>query len=496
MNRIKQQIKPASQRPRGDAPLEEKIIYLLDNFAYCPASDSVIELYEPSEACHRKLNAFRTEFATWFERSLGPRKGQHKETAVAHWMTDERRVTIVGIRMRPDMPFPLYEENGKWFKNTYRQPQHTGEGDVKPFLAFLRRLLPGSKEYEWFLDHMAYKQARPEIPGSAIIFVADNEDGVREGVFGTGRGLLARIATKLYGENYVRPEDFNVIAGTSSQGVFTDWRLNAVLVYVDEALTSPTAYRRGERKTLYDVLKNVVDPAPKRGSFKGKYEKAIQGTAYNSLWVFTNHANAVALPSNDRRITVLRNGRKMTLQERQTILAWMDKPGNIAALARFLETRELSGFDMFEPLDTDAKTNMYEMSRTPVEDVLSDLMEDNKRGLVFTRARLENAVEDILKGDAHNLPGPFWRGQLEGAWADYIMLMKSENGTPWRLRISNDADKNKDKRLKLYCFRTKYKQAVKLAEAARRTEALKWDGIDLHTRDEWRVLEGGRADKS
>jgi hypothetical protein len=453
---------------------------------FCPASDTVIDLYEPSEACHRKLAAFRTEFAAWFDTSLGSRGGIHKETAVSLWMTSEQRKTIVGVRMRPDMPFPLFKDNGKWFKNTYRQPQHTGEGDVKPFLTFLRRLLPDSKEYEWFLNHMAYKQAHPEIPGSAIIFVADNEDAVREGVFGTGRGLLSRIAGKLYGENYVRPEDFNVIAGTSSQGVYTDWRLNAVLVTVDEALTSPTAHRRGERKNLYDILKNVVDPAPKRGSFKGKYEKAIQGTAYNSLWVYTNHANAIAIPRNDRRFSVLRNGRKMTLPERQAILAWMEEPGNIAALSRFLEARDLSGFDMFEPLDTAAKTEMHELSRTPVEETLTDLMEDDKRGLVFTRSQLEKAVEESLGSP----PGQYWRGPLEGAWHDYVVLLKTKTGAPWRIRIITG------KRPKLYCFRTRRKEAEQLPEAARQREAAKWGGITIYNLRKLRLLSGGRDNKS
>jgi hypothetical protein len=490
MNRIKQQITPAAQRPTDDAPLLEKVAYLLRSFAFCPTTDSVVDLYEPSEHCHRKPKAFQTEYAPWFETSLGKLKGIHKETAVALWMTSKHRLTIAGVRMRPDMPFPLYEENGKRFKNTYRQPQHEGEGNVKPFLTFMRRFLPDGREREWHLDHMAYKQAHPEIPGSAVLFVADNEDEVREGRFGTGRGLLGRIAAKLYGEEYVRAEDFGIIAGTSSQGVYTDWRLNAVLVIVDEALTSPTAYRRNERKNLYDVLKNVIDPAPKRISAKGKYKEAIQGTAYNSTWIATNHANAASIPRNDRRITVLRNGREMNPQEAETIVAWMNSPGNIAALSRFLEARDLSSFNPYEPLDTEAKADMHEMSRTPVEEALTDLLEDDKLGLVFTRLQLEGAVQNIMSDEFSNLlPYQLWYGKLEGAWNDYVVLMKNKNGTPWRIRI-------KGKQTKLYAFRTRRKQAEGLSEAARKREAAKWGGIDKYNLREFRVVPGGRDDKS
>jgi hypothetical protein len=491
----KQQITPAPQRPADDAPLAEKAIYLLLSFAYCPISDAVVDLFESNEHGQRRLAAFRTEFAAWFEISTGERGGQHKETAVARWMTSEERVTIAGVRMRPDMPFPLYKDNGKRFKNTYLQPRHEGDGDVKPFLDFVERLLPDKREREWFLNHLAYKLAHPEIPGSAVIFVADNENAVREGRFGTGRGLLARIATKLFGENYVRAEDFSIIAGKGGQAEYTDWRLNAVLVYVDEALTSVTAYRRGERKSLFDVLKNVIDPAPKRGSFKGKYEKAIQGTAYNSLWIFTNHADAIQMPRNDRRFTCLRCGREMTSQEADAIIAWMDKPGNIAALARFLDARNLSSFDMFKPLNTATKTEMHDLSHTPVEDVLSDLMEDDERGLVFTRSQLESAVEKILRGDFYSLPGQFWRGQLEGAWHDYIALLKTKNGTPCRIRIKDALGKDNDARIKLYAFRTRYEDAKKLPEAARQAEAKKWGGIREDNFHGLYSVPGGRDKK-
>ena len=65
--------------------------------------------------------------------------------------------------------------------------------------------------------------------------------------------------------------------------------------------------------------------------------------------------------------------------------------------------RDLSNFNMFEPLDTDAKKDMAELALTQVEGILRDLMEDKKQELVFTRYQMEKEVELILTG-GHKLP--------------------------------------------------------------------------------------------
>ena len=142
----------------------------------------------------------------------------------------------------------------------------------------MERFLPDKTQREWLYDWMAHKQARPEIPGTAVLFVADTDDGVREGKFGTGRGMFFKVMHKLYGEEYSRAEDFDILDGSSGQAAYTDWRHNSVLVTVDEAKSSPTSYRRGERSAVYEVLKNIVDPAPKRCRFKVQV-RACRSTA-------------------------------------------------------------------------------------------------------------------------------------------------------------------------------------------------------------------------
>ena len=114
-------------------------------------------------------------------------------------------------------------------------------------------------------------------------------------------------------------------------------------------------------------------------------------------------------------------------------------------------------------------------------------MEDDERGLVFTRPHFEQAVEDHLSGnrgwhvdekgngvDDHSRkhkPGDAWRGQLEGIWNNYITPLRTEARDRCRIRVGG-------RQTRLYCFRTREKEAGKLSDGLRRQHAKRWGKID------------------
>ena len=465
----------APPEPAAAATMVDKVNWLLRTYGYYAGEDSVVELYAAGLDCRLKPVAFERRFKAWYE--ITGRSGA-AVAATAVWERAPERRHLAGVRMRPDRAFPLYQENGALFKNTYRRPVHVGGGTVKPMFAFMERFLPDVVEREWFYSWLAHKYLHPEVPGTAIVLVADNEDGVREGVFGTGRGLLFRIVRELFGPEYVRAQDFSMMDGSSGQAVFNDWLHGSVLVTVDESRTSATAHRRGERSATYEVLKNLVDPAAKQFHFKGKYRAAFDGMSYASFMVATNHADALAIPAGDRRFSVLRNGRKMTREEVQAIVSWLEVPGNIGALAAWLRDRDLTGFNMYDPLETAGKGDMAEMALSSVDEVLADLAADEKRGLVFTKKHFEAAVASNF-----NVQDTYWRGELKGAWHRYCVVVKGETGAAVRLRSEGT-------QRKLFCFRMNAKAAREMPDAARRREAAKWGPVD-GLRDPLAGLIGG-----
>ena len=462
-------------RPIHTDKLQVKAYWLLRTYGWDMRANRVVVLDEPSANCVITLDAFKIEYMAWSEEERRTERSKPTRTfAVNTWLVNPSRISVAGVRMRPDKSFPIYSENGVVYKNTYRRPEHVddGSGDLDTFLEFLERFLPDSVERNWFLDHMAHKLLRPEIPGSSVWFVADQTTGPLTGRYGTGRGLMFRVAHALYGEAYCKSEDFDILTGTSAQAVYTDWQANCVLVTVDEAQASPTAYRRGEKRSIYTALKNCMDPAPKRRSFKIKGGQAFDGMSYCTVWVATNHANAASIPANDRRVTVLTNGREMTPEEGAIMDAWIRDERNIAALAEYLRSSELSKFNMFAPLKTAGKDEMAELSLNDVERELMVMAADDSLGLVFTKPFLEREIEAQITGEGERASRDnSWQGQLAGAFDEHCATVKTESGERARIRVNK-------RRYNLYAFRSRMAAATALSETERRAQVKKWGQVD------------------
>jgi hypothetical protein len=470
---------PMPGRPADTDSLDVKVAWLVRTHGFDARSGKVVMLYEPSANCTMTPKSFELEFAAWsvMEPQMGV-NGPIKPkliTATGRWARSAKRLSIAGIRMHPAEDFPVYAEAGCVFKNTYRRPVHEpAEGaDIQPFLDFLDRFLPAEAERNFWLDWMAHKWLFPAIPGSSPWFVADSDSGPLQGKYGTGRGFMARVLHKLYGEAYCKAEDFDILTGTSAQAVYTDWQANNLLVTVDEAHASPTAHRKGEKRSVYTALKHVLDPAPKRRTFKVKGLPAFDGMSFCSVAVATNHVNAAAIPANDRRVTVLRNGREMTPAEAKAMDAWINAPGSMAALVEYLESSDLSRFDMFTPMQTAAKDEMADLARNEVERALVDFAADDDRGLCFPKMFLERALLEYLSGGNERDGGNAgaWRGQLAGAFDEHCAVVKLESGDRARVRVNKQ-------RYDLYAFRSRMAAALKLNITERKEQTEKWYPVD------------------
>lgn len=385
-------------RPDKNASLTDKASWLVRAYGYHAASDRVIELNKPSDNCAITLKAFQCLYRSWHEEIIGPRGGHKFVYATSYWEMDPSRTNLEGVQMRPDELFPLFwdEKDGRIvYKNTYQRPDHfvpqrrrpgSPSGDLSLWQTFIEHLLPIEAEREWFCDWLAHKWRHPEIPGVAVVMVAD-------GVYGCGRGILFDIVARLLGRPYVRPQDFNVFAGTSSQAVFTDWAAKAVLVTVSELKDAPEAGRWSTRNAVYEKLKEMVEPRKTERTFQRKGLPSIQLHCFASYLIATNHRDAIQVPAGDRRIAVLSNGAKLARETAAALEVWMDEPVNIAVLARWLEARDLSGFNMFEPLVTEAKTVMQELARTDLDIAFEEVRNTIGETALFTGEQIKNAVQ-------------------------------------------------------------------------------------------------------
>ena len=384
-------------RPDDKDGLEAQAAWLLQGYAYCATNDSVVDLNEPSDTCQFKMVAFQRLFRSWHRIEIGPRGGEKRLYATSGWELHPDRVNVRNVLMRPDMPFPTYQVENVIYKNTYRAPQHRGEGDIKPWLLFLAHLLPDERERNWFCDWLAHKYRNPGIPGVAVIMVAATDEGP---VYGAGRGMLRDILGRLMGPQYVRTIDFDVFTGRSSQGVYTDWAAYSTLVVVNEAKDTPESGKWADRRAVYERIKELVDPAPVERMFTPKGRPAFVAWAFASYLIFSNNRDALQLPADDRRATALSNGGRLSPQQAEQVDAWTREPGNIAALGAWLEARDLTHFDAYAPLETETKATMQELARSDVDIAFSAIQKViGPRGL-FTGEMVLAAVLGELGGNA------------------------------------------------------------------------------------------------
>jgi hypothetical protein len=360
----------APSRPDAAATLAVKTQWLLANYGYCALTDSIVELLKAGHDCELRPLAFMRLYRSWREPIPGrlPGAAIRFGYATGAWEVSPSRQDIEAVRMRPDKAYPLYQENGRLYKNTFLKPQHEGEGQMLSWMLFMQHLIPDEEERLWFCDWLAHKQQYPGIPGVAVIMVAATDDGP---VYGAGRGLLRDILARLFGAHYVKPLDFDVFTGQSAQGVYTDWGAHSILVTVTEAKDTTDSGKWASRRAVYERLKEIVDPRAIDRTFMVKGRSAFTAKSFASYLIFSNHRDALQVVAGDRRVTALANGRPAPAKMAAAITEWMENPGNIAELARWLEARDLTGFNVYAPLMTKTKMIMQELAGNEFDEVFA-----------------------------------------------------------------------------------------------------------------------------
>lgn len=375
---------------------------MMDAFAYCPARKlCVVPIWATSMEDGYQMTPFRLTYLPNTMVEKGPRGGEKKINPVDIWMSDERRVTVEGVRMRPDQPRPLFNEDGKQFVNVYSPPYHKeAVGDFRPGIRFFEHLLPNAEERHYFLQWLAFKLRYPHIPGPAIVMVA-------HATFGTGRGTLAELMSRLFGKNYVRQLPFETFTGKTYQSQYNEWQSEALLVCVNESSEADGVSSYQNKVNTYEHLKEIVEVRQTLREIKLKGDRNYWALSSTSFLVFTNHADALPIPEHDRRFCVMENGEPKHVSYWQALNAWMDNEDNVAALYHWLMAYELEGYSPYaKPPTFSAKAAMIDEAKSDLDTAIQTALE-NMPGEVFTMPQLDKYVRMVADGDSTvELPRP------------------------------------------------------------------------------------------
>jgi hypothetical protein len=372
---------------------------MLQTYAYCPNQPlNVVPLWAESVAEGKTLTNFRTEMLPWCDIEIGPKGGEKKINPADIWSSSRERVTVEGLRLRPDQPRPVFEEGGRKYVNVYKPAEHPTEGgDGWGGWALLRQLIPDERERRYFIQWLAFKWLNPGVPGPAILMVARQ--------FGTGRGTLGELLKRLFGRRYVATIGFDHFTGRTYQSQYTAWQADALVVLVNESSTADAQGSQYRAKhDTYERLKEIVDPHAQERTIVTHGKPAYKAVVCASFVIATNNPDALPLPPEDRRFAVLTNGEPRDPAFWEEINAWMEDEANVGAFVRELEAVDLAGYSPYAPpLMTEAKAGMTELSRSDLDRAFDEAVA-MMPGEVILPEQIINAIRELKTINGYDLP--------------------------------------------------------------------------------------------
>lgn len=363
-------VRPPEDRPTtkavpalGEALKDERAVWadkLLREYAYVVTEDACYHVdYTGND------DAIAVEAMRRMTRRLTMGDGDGT-LIVDRWMRDASSLKADARMFDPRRSDRVFEVDGRRFLNTYRGPgwdavRGDGERGVSLFLAFIEHLAPVPEEREVLLDWLANKVQRPWERMFGMLMVAPQ-------VFGTGRGTLADIMSRLLGHRYVLEVKFKQFIGAGSQGQYYDWLYESLLVHVPEVYGKGSSYK--DKIEAFERLKEIVDPSGSLARhLPRKFAKAANTSIYASALLGTNFRDALPIPKDDRRLYVLSNGEPLSEEMRGDIYksGWIDDSAALGGVWRWLMARTVTTDLQGRPAETEAKRVMADSVRSDLD---------------------------------------------------------------------------------------------------------------------------------
>jgi hypothetical protein len=225
------------------------------------------------------------------------------------WLTDLDRKTARGFAYVPTYKKILVDEEKNEYINTFHTPKFVNpcktviENGVEKldeeccnkllaiFFRHIEYIIPIEVEREWFYSWMAFNIQKPgtRCKVTPLLIATDH---------GTGRGWIVQLMGLLLGSWNCNKTKMSTLNGESGAGQFQDYMNNSLICCIEEVKDGDKRY--GVTDTIRDYLtENTLEINLKYGA------KATKSIYTNFFWM-SNHADAVVLTDEDRRINVFK----------------------------------------------------------------------------------------------------------------------------------------------------------------------------------------------
>lgn len=312
------------------------------------------------------------------------------------------------LRFLPHEPHgAIVQDNlGRSGVNTYKPAiVRRVQGDASPFLRHIEALIPLETDRKILLDFLAHNVRFPghKIPWAPVI----------QSVEGAGKGVIKALVTHAFGVQYVHFPNAKELTNSGSQ--FNAWMRNKLFILADEIKVD-------DKRDLIEVLKPMISEVLIEVQSKGVDQELEDN--YAQWCFFTNYKDAVPVSKNGRRYAIFYSplqtvadlhARGMNDEYFNALYGWLHADG--AAIVTDYLSRypiERGAIPMRAPL-TSSHDEAVKVSRTPVERVISEAIEDQLPGFRGGWVSMTSALKRIKDQGAvrSNVPPHVVSGTLE-----------------------------------------------------------------------------------
>ena len=247
------------------------------------------------------------------------------------------------------------------------------QGDVSLWLDLIGRVLPDSNDQRLFLEYLAHcvKYPGEKIPYAPMLQSAE----------GVGKSIICEVMEHALGDMYVySPKATELV---SSGSTFNAWQRGKLLITVNEI-------KIDERRELIEVLKPMITDKRVEVQSKG-VDQEMEDNPANWLF-FSNYKDAIPINKDNRRYAIFYSALQSSADIQRAgmgkeyfdrLFKWLRHEKGLQAIAYWLLNYPIErGALPVRAPKTSSYTEALKISRSPMEIIISECIEDNVQGFI------------------------------------------------------------------------------------------------------------------
>ena len=336
----------------------------LTRYVYVAEGDRVCDLLSPAHCSLYKLSEFKNLTANCLQEVPAPTKSNPTKTKLdviwRQWLAHPQRKNARGACYQPGEDQLFKDEHGLHWINEFHLPKFKTINDeswLDLFFDHMHFLFPIEKEYEWFIDWMAFSLQHPE----RRCKVTPLHVSVAQG---TGRGWIVNLMEKLLGRWNCKKTKMHVLCAENTQ--YHEYLHNSLFCAVEEAKDSDKRY------TVADSIRDLLTEDTLEINLKYGFKRTQP--VMTNFFFMSSHPDALVLTTEDRRINVFRGpDQHRSDKYYKQLYSWLDTDG-VSQLYHYLMRRDIQQFNWQRAMDNEAKQEMIENNRTQTELLFLDFV--------------------------------------------------------------------------------------------------------------------------